>query len=79
MSEAEKVEVQYNEGEESVVLEDGQIATRGEPVSVAPEIAARLCEQDFEEVGTVSAKAPSPVSSSPPAKSPASAPQKQED
>lgn len=80
MSETEKVEIQYDEGEETVVLEDGQTAKRGEPVSVAPDLAERLLEQDFELVNApVSARAPSQASSSTPAKTPASAPQKQED
>jgi hypothetical protein len=40
-------EVQYDDGEESLVLEDGQIARRGEPVTVSADLAARLCEQSI--------------------------------
>lgn len=40
-------EVQYDDGEGSLVLEDGQIARRGEPVTVSIDLAARLCEQSI--------------------------------
>lgn len=43
-------DVQYDEGEASVALEDGQIAERGKPITVSTELATKLEEQGWSEV-----------------------------
>lgn len=54
-------EVQYEKGEASLVLEDGQIAERGKPIKVKPDLAERLCEQGWTEM-----KGGKPVDPAPP-------------
>lgn len=47
---SETREVQYYEGEASVILEDGQSVERGKPVTVSAEIAEKLCNQGWTEI-----------------------------
>jgi hypothetical protein len=44
------MDVQYDEGVDSVQLEDGTLVKRGESVTVSAEIGQELCKQGWEQV-----------------------------